>query len=137
MPQEVVVQLLEFSLFLMLSHLGLMQVFRLTTYHAYFWKALPLLLFYSAGVAWLLFFLNMHPFFLWQFVLASVWLFVLGRKQRKTAEAMLSGSGNNADFVKLMAASNAKTSSHYTYSSLIYIFVFVVVYVWLYNKAFA
>jgi|TARA_B110001469_G_C9454736_1_gene229490 hypothetical protein len=130
-------QLLGFSLFLMISHWGLMQVFRLTTYHVYFWKALPLLLCYSAGIAWLLFFLNMHSFFLWQFVLASVWLFALGRKQRKTAEAMLAVSGDSADFVRLMAASSAKTSSHYTYSSIIYIVVFAVVYTWLYNNSFA
>jgi len=98
------VQLLGFFVFLFVSHFGLMQVFRLTTYHAFFWKALPLLLLYSAGVAWALFALNMHPFFLWQIVLASVWLFVIGRKQTKTAEAMLAVSGEDADYVRLMAA---------------------------------
>ena len=37
------------------SHFILMQIFKLTTYHAYFFKALPLLIAYSALVGWLLY----------------------------------------------------------------------------------
>ena len=126
-------QILGFIIFLVISHFGVMQVFRLTTYHAYFWKALPLLIAYSVGVAWILFILEMHPFFLWQWVLASTWLFVIWRKQSKMAKAMLSMSAEDANSVRLMVASTAKTSSYYAYSSFIYIIVFVCAYVWLYN----
>jgi hypothetical protein len=133
MSEGGVVQVLGFLIFLFVSHFGLMQIFRLTTYHAFFWKALPLLLAYSAGVGWALYSLNMHPFFLWQLVLASIWLFVVGRKQSKAAEALLAVSGEDADYVRLMANSTAKTIRYFTYSSIIYIVVFAVTYVWLYN----
>lgn len=126
-------QILGFIVFLIVSHFGVMQIFRLTTYHAYFWKALPLLILYGAGVAWALFALEMHPFFLWQLILASIWLFVIGRKQTKMAEAMLSMAGEDADSVRSMAASTAKTSRYYTYSSFVYVAVFSGIYIWLYN----
>ena len=65
-------QILGFAVFLVVSHFGVMQIFRLTTYHALFWKALPLLIIYGAGVAWALFALDMHAFFLWQLILVEV-----------------------------------------------------------------
>jgi len=127
------VQIIGFIVFLVISHFGLMQIFRLTTYHAFFWKALPLLIVYGAGVAWVLFILEMHPFFIWQLVLASIWLFILGRKQSKTAETLLSMAGEDADSVRSIAASTTKTGRYYTYSSFIYIAMFACTYIWLYN----
>ena len=55
----------------------------------------------------------MHQFSLWQLVLASVWLFSIGRKQSKMAESMLAASSDDADENRLLAASTAKTSSFY------------------------
>ncbi len=126
-------QILGFIVFLNVSHLGVMQIFRLTTCHAYFCKAIPLLILYGAGVAWVLFALGMHPFFLWQLILASIWLFVIGRKQTKMAEAMLSMAGEDADSVRLIAVSTVKTIRYYTYSSFVYVAVFSGTYIWLYN----
>ena len=126
-------QILGFIVFLSVSHFGVLQIFRLTTYHAFFWKALPLLIFYGAGVAWVLFVLDMHRFFLWQVIFASVWLFVIGRKQSQVAEAMLS-TADDAELMRQMAVSTAKTSSYYSYSSFIYIAVFAATYIWLYNS---
>ena len=126
-------ELIGFFVFLLVSHLLLMQIFRFSTYHAFFWKASPVLVIYGAAVAFLLFKLGMHAFFLWQLVLASVWLFVIGRKQTSSARALLSASGDDADYVKLMAESTAQTSRYYAYSSFLYIASFAVVYIWLYN----
>lgn len=128
------VKVLGFIIFLVASHIGVMQIFRLTTYHAYFWKSLPLLLGYSILIAWLLYFFKLHVFFLWQLVLASVWLFVVGRRQAKMAATMLNFVGDDADDVRFLAKSTAKTSSFYTYSSFVYIAVFAGTYVWLYNS---
>lgn len=111
-----------------------MQIFRLTTYHAYFWKALPVLLAYSALVGYLLFAFALHKFFFWQVVLASAWLFSIGRKQRKSAEAMLLSAGEDADAVRLVAMSTAKTNSYYAYSSFIYVVGFSLVYLAMYNQ---
>ncbi len=133
-PKGKPVEIVKFVAFLLVSHFVLMQIFRLTTYHAYFWKALPVLLAYSALVGYLLFAFALHKFFLWQVVLASAWLFSIGRKQRKAADAMLSFAGEDADTVRLMAMSTAKTSSYYTYSSFIYVLGFSLVYLVMYNQ---
>lgn len=126
-------KILGFLAFLLISHFGVLQVFRLSTYHAYFWKALPLLLGYSALVGWMLYVCELHQFFLWQVPLASVWLFSVGRKQAKIAEAMMTLAGEDAEAVRHVASSAAKTMSYYAYSSFIYVIVFSVVYLWLYN----
>ena len=126
-------EIIGFMVFLVLSHFGVMLVFRLTTYHKYFWPSLPLLIAYGALVGWALFELKMHAFFLWQLVLASVWLFIVGRKQSNAAEAMLHLAGDDAAFVRLMAASTARTSAYYTASSIVYVVDFSIVYLWLYN----
>lgn len=127
-------QILAFAAFLVVSHFLLMQIFRLTTYHAYFWKAVPLLVGYSALVGWLFYAWKLHQFFLWQLVLASVWLFVVARKQNKSTEAMLQMAGDNADSVRFMASSMTKTSQYYAYSSFIYVIGFSITYLWLYNS---
>ena len=127
-------QILAFLAFLVMSHFLLMQVFRLTTHHAYFWKALPLLVGYSALVGWLLYAWQLHQFFLWQVALASVWLFVIARKQTKIAAATLQLADGDADSVRFMASSASKTKQYYAYSSFIYIAGFSVTYLWLYNN---
>jgi hypothetical protein len=127
--------ILSFLLFLAVSHLAVMQIFRLTTYHAYFLKALPLLLAYSALVGFLLHELEMHAFFLYQVILASIWLFVVGRKQLKQIESMLMVTGDDADTVRSMAWSFGRTKQYYAYSAFIYVITFSLTYLWLLNTA--
>lgn len=127
-------EIIGFVLFLVISHFGAMQVFRLSTYHRYFWPSLPLLLGYAALVGWALFALNMHAFFLWQLCLASAWLFARGKKQNKTTEVMLQLMGDHADAVRFMADSAAKTIAYYTASSIMYVVGFSFVYLLLYNN---
>ena len=127
-------EIIKFAVFLLFSQFILMQIFRLTTYHAYFWKTLPVLLVYSALVGYFLFAFDLHEFFLWQVVIASVWLFLISRKQRKTANIMLAAAGDDADTVRLIAMSAAKTSSYYTYSSFVYVVGFSLMYLALYNQ---
>jgi len=125
--------LLGFVTFLIVSHIGLMQIFKLTTYHVYFLKALPLLVGYSVFVGWLLYSLELHAFFIWQVVLASGWLFVISRKQAKQNEEMLALSDGEVEDVRFMASSVSKTRQYYAYSSFIYVIVFSATYLWLIN----
>ena len=127
-------QLLEFLAFLVVSHFVLMQIFRLTTYHGYFWKALPLLITYGSLVGWLLYTFRLHQLFLWLVGLASAWLFIISRKQEKLARAMLEMTGDDADAVRFTAESVRQTSRYYVYSSFVYVAVFAVMYLWLYNR---
>ena len=123
-----------FAVFLVVSHLGAMQIFKLTTYHAYFWKTLPLLVIYSAGVAWILYALEMHRFFLWQLILASVWLIYIGNNQAKMKESMLLMAGGDAEQIRAITVSTTKTSRYYMLSSFTYIVVFAATYLWLFNR---
>ena len=125
--------LLGFVAFLLVSHFGLMQIFKLTTYHAYFLKALPLLVGYSVLVGWLLYSLELHAFFIWQVVLASGWLFVISRKQAKQNVAMLALAEGDVEDVRFMASSVSKTRQYYIYSSFIYVIGFSTTYLWLIN----
>lgn len=126
-------ELFKFACFLFASHFGAMQIFNLTTYHAYFWKALPLLVLYSCLAAWAFFELIAHNYFLWQIVLASMWLFYIGRQQAKQSEAMLYLAGDDAESVRVVASSTTKTSRYYAYSSFIYVLVFAACFLWLLN----
>lgn len=126
--------MLKFAALFLVSHLGAMQIFRLTTYHAYFWKALPLLVGFGALVGWVLFDLKLHQFFLWQVVLASLWLFYIARKQRGAiAKAMRIAAGSDEEAVRFADISASKTASYYTYSAIVYILSFSVSYLWFYN----
>ena len=127
-------ELLTFLVFLLVSHFLLMQVFRLTTYQAGFWKASPLLVGYGALVGWLLYAFGLHQFFLWQVVLASVWLFIIGRKQGRLASAMLQMAGDDVDAVRLVAVSTMMTIRYYAYSSFVYLICFSLTYLWFYNR---
>ncbi|MQM38769.1 hypothetical protein KBTX_02788 [wastewater metagenome] len=122
--------------FLFASHFGVMQVLRLTTYHRTFWRALPLLVGYSALVGWALYALELHQFFLWQFVGAAVWLFIAGRQQAKSAKTLLQHSGDDAEQVRALAASTSRTLAYYAASSIIYLIGFSITYLWLYNAQF-
>jgi len=125
------VELFKFVTFLFVSHVGAMQIFNFTTYHAYFWKALPLLVLYSCLAAWVFFEFIMHNYFLWQIVLASIWLFYVGRQQSKQVEALMYLAGDDAESVSDVASSTKKTYRYYAYSSFIYIFVYAVYFLWL------
>jgi hypothetical protein len=125
--------LLGFVAFLLVGHFGLIQIFKLTTYHAYFLKALPLLVGYSVLVGWLLYSLELHAFFIWQVVLASGWLFVISRKQAKQNVAMLALAEGDVEDVRFMASSVSKTRQYYIYSSFIYVIGFSTTYLWLIN----
>ena len=127
-------ELLKFAAFLLVSHYGAMQIFGLTTYHAYFWKALPLLVAYSCVAAWVFFEFIMHNFFLWQVILASIWLFYVGRQQAKQAEALMYLAGDDAESVREVSSSTTKTTRYYAYSSFIYVFVFAGGFLWLLNR---
>lgn len=122
-----------FLTFLVVSHFIVIQIFRLTTYHTYFPKAVPLLIAYSALVGFLLYALEMHGFFLYQVVLASGWLFWGARKQSKQIESALTLS-DNPEEVRLIAWSFGKTKQYYAYSAFIYVITFSITYLWMLNS---
>ena len=127
-------EIIGFFIFLVVSHVGVMQVFRFTTFHATFWKALPFLVGYAVLVGWCLYLFELHEFFLWQVVLGSVWLFLVGRKQAKLGEALMQSLPDDAHAVRVAARSVENTRQYYSYSAFIYVLVFSITYLWLYNN---
>ena len=72
-----------FFVFLFASWFLLMQVFRFSTYHRYFFKVAPLLIGYAVLIAFLLIQFNFQNFFWWYLVLSCFFLFINYRKQLK------------------------------------------------------
>lgn len=126
-------QIIWFALFLLVSHFFAMQIFRLTTYHRYFTRSLPLLAAYAALVGWLLYRFHLHAFFLWQVAIVSVWLFLISRSNARQSEDMLSASGQDADAVRLMATSTGNSKKYFAYSSFVYVLVFSASFLWAFN----
>ena len=82
-----------YLIFLAATYIVALQIFRLTTYHASFFKGAPLLLGYSVLVGYLLFVFNLAPFFIWHLV-ANVVLFTVKLKgEAKPAKRMLKALG--------------------------------------------
>ena len=125
--------IIGFVAFLLVGHLIAMLLFRLTTYHACFWWSAPILVGYSALSGWLLFTFGLHPFFLWWVVVEAIWLFNIGRKQAAGVRAMAAvmGSAEGAD---LAAGSGRRTVVFFWLSAAIYLGVFSLTYLYVYNQ---
>jgi hypothetical protein len=80
---------IKYIVFFLLAHLLLMQVFRFSTYHRYFWRALPALVTYSGVVGWALYRLNLPSFFIWHVVISCLFFANAAKKQRDLGAAML------------------------------------------------
>jgi hypothetical protein len=77
-----------FFIFLFASWFLLMQIFRFSTYHKYFFKIAPLLIGYAVLVAFLLQYFNFQNLFWWYLVLSCFFLFINHRKQLKSKDAV-------------------------------------------------
>ncbi len=130
-------EILIYLVFLLVTHLVVIQIFSFSTHENYFWKAFPILLIYSAATAWTLLFLSLHQFFTWHLGLASILLVIFGIRQAKASKAKIRSIGDDPDAVRSAAKSASKNLSNFTVSSIIYIVTFGVIYVWLYNAELA
>ncbi len=93
----------------------------------------PILLAYSAGVAWALLMLSLEQFFTWHLALGSILLLIQGIRLAKASKAMIRSLRDDPDAKRAAAKSASKNLSNFTVSSIIYIVTFGVIYVWLHN----
>ena len=127
-----------FSIFLFASWFLLMQLFRFSTYHKYFFKISPLLIGYAVLVAFLLRYFNFQNLFWWYLVLSSLFLFINHRKQLKSKDAvdMLAGldksvtdtipDGEAKQHVeKELSLSFSRTIKYHLLSAIVFIISFV------------
>lgn len=118
--------LLYFILFFAVTWLGLMQIYRFSTYHQYFKKAAPVLAGYAVLVGALLYFFNLHEFFFWHLGLSALFLYLNYKKQPNT----LSEADKTRVLVEL---SLEKTLRYHLISSVTYILLVSVTYLILFN----
>lgn len=115
-----------YLVFLTVAHLGLMQLFRLTTYHRWFLPASPLLIVYGGVVAWVMWLAALGPFFLWHIPVSIILLKLKWRKEALGVAAMAKAYGS--DVGELFEMSLTRTRAYFVLSSAAYLLTFTVVF---------
>ena len=114
-----------YLLFLFVTLFLVLLIFNLTTYHAYFWKALPILFGYSIGVGYAFSTIESFQEFWLTQIWASALLFVLiWRWQAKRGQQLIDYMAEDEDHRKSLVLSAASTRAHYILSVLIYLGTF-------------
>jgi len=126
-------EVVSFIVFIFVSHQILMQIFRFSTYHKYFFMMLPVLILFGVLVAWLLYYFEMHSFFLWLIFLEVIWLRYVWKKDDDNGRYNLLHYEENSEDYKIIKESMRKTDIFYFLSSIVYIITVSVVYLWLFN----
>ncbi|MDO8591054.1 MAG: hypothetical protein Q7R65_03710 [bacterium] len=97
-----------FFVFMFVTWFLLMQIFRFSTYHKYFFKFAPLLVVYAVLTAFLLHQFDFQNFFWWYFGFSSLYLFFNHQKQRKSKDTVDVLAGLEKEFVDSIPEGQAK-----------------------------
>ena len=130
MTSELVSNFILYLIFLFVTYWVCLQIFRLTTYHKYFLKSLPLLIGYSILVGGLM--ASIQPFH--QFWLIQIWgsalLFVFAwRTQAKQTQKLLESIVEDADEQNSRNLSVANTKAYYVLSVLVYLAAYAIAFI--------
>jgi len=120
--------LIYFILFFAITWLGLMQIYRFSTYHQDFKPTLPKLIGYSVLVGALLFYFGLEEFFFWHIGLSILFLTLNYQKQKKTLP--------DDETRVLVELSLQKTLHYHLLSSVIYVVVTGLTFLILFNWSF-
>lgn len=118
-------EILYYVIFLIISWLILMIIFKFSTYHKYFIKISPILIIYSAGIGFLLYFFNLSQFFIWHLIINIVFLSAKGINMQKVSRQVKEH--------KAMSESIKKTIKYYIISTVIYIALLSASFLFFYN----
>ena len=125
--------LIYFIVFFIVSWLILMKIFSFTTYHKYFYKALPILLIYATLLGYLLDRFEFHKFFLW-FLIINIVLFIKIYKRdfkQDLVEGFVEDYNNllpEEQTKKIFQISKKNTLKYFIISSIIYLTILQVTY---------
>jgi hypothetical protein len=124
-----------FAIFFIASFLGLMKIFTFTTYHKSFLFSLPFLIAYAVLLGYLFIFLKLFAFFLYQLIASVFFLSLLYRREQLAGmlPELHVRQGYASEEMKLMYKSIKKTQRLFVVSSFIYIAVFSITFLMLYN----
>ena len=119
--------------FLAISFIGAMWIFRFSTYHALFLKALPFLVAFAVGVGYMMARVpSLAPFWFTQVWASAVLFWLLWLYNRKQLRALLEGTDDDAA-KKVILLSAESTKAYYWLSVVIYLITYVISYIILFN----
>jgi len=119
--------ILAYVVFLIFTYWLVLQIFRFSTYHAYFAKSLPFLIGYSIAVGFALYSIpRFHPFWFTQ-IWASALLFIYTwRRQAKRGRALMELTAEGPEQLAFFEISGASTRAYYTLSAVLYLTVYAI-----------
>ncbi|MFH1233933.1 MAG: hypothetical protein V1649_04805 [Patescibacteria group bacterium] len=120
-----------FAIFILASIFILMQIYRLSTYHKYFPKMLPVLIGYGVLVGYLLFVFNFSNYFIW-FVILTVGFLITNFRKQQQAKAFTSLT-EDEEQKKLLDKSVKNTIKFHLFSSLVYVVSVIGAFLYFYN----
>lgn len=114
-----------FFIFLFASWFLLMQIFRFSTYHKYFFKISPALIAYAILIAFLFLKFGFENLFWWYLILSGLFLLINHKKQYQAKNFLDLLSGDDKEKRTEAEISLNKTIKYHLLSSTVYILVFV------------
>lgn len=127
-------EIIYYAIFAFASWFILMRIFRFSTYHRYFRYSLFFIIGYSVLNSYLLFYFEMHSFFLWHLPIFLVLFFKNYKNQKKIGTAFEHLIDNEKGLTKeFFELSLEKTLKYYIISALTYLIVFAVSYIYFFN----
>ena len=128
-------EILRFVLFLVVSQILLMQIYRFSTYHRYFPRALPFLVGFAALTAYMFFRLHLSNMFLWYPIGVMLLLWSNWRKNVRLSAAFDQTFAGDEQAMAVLKLSAASTRAYFMLSSVVYLVVFIVAFLYFFNVA--
>jgi len=127
-------EILSYAIFGFVSWKLLMQIFNYSTYHKYFKYAFPVLVIYTIFNAYLMYYFELHAFFLWHIPIFIGLFFRQYKKDDKIGDMMLSNLTPKDDIPEdSLKLSLERTQKYYLISAFSYISIFTIAYLFFYN----
>lgn len=128
-------EVIYYIIFFFVSWFGLMLIFSFSTYHKFWFWALPGVAAYSVLLGFLLDYFGLHGGFLWHLGI-SLFLLVKNFFKQKNQIKVIMELTEEKSQMRAMSESGMNTLTFYLISSLIYLVSFSVSYLYFFNKHF-
>ena len=122
-----------YLVFLGVSYLLLLQLFRFTTYHRWFSRAIWALIAFAVISGIVMHVVGLAAFFLWHVMVIAALLALKWRSDARKSGELLATAGTDDQAVKILQLSLASTRAYYWLSTLVYLLVFSATVIVAYN----
>ena len=128
--------LFYYLLFFGASYVITLMIFGFSTYHRFFWWAGPLLATFAVGQAYLMCLLGIASFFTWHLLLMIAVFIWWAVKSKRQFEALVQVTSDITEDHDIAMKSAANTMLYFFLSVLIYMALFGVGFLYIYNNYF-